>query len=168
MNSPPTKPAVILRPARHRKQRWRGASLVAGSSGVFDYPGREPGWEMQKKARLVGVALNPHQRRTVEETSRVGGRSRCKCYVECIMAAPRAKVNYFLCVAESFFSGFEGDRRELQKPFNIHYIDSRIGDAFHYVQRCSFARLAFFSLIMLRRSMMRRCACKHLRLQSAT
>jgi len=76
--------------------------------------GRKPGWEMkQKKARLVGVALNPHQRRRVEETSRVGGRSRCKCYVERIMAAPKGKVNYFLCVAEYFSSRFAADLCEL-------------------------------------------------------
>jgi hypothetical protein len=62
-----------------------------------------PPW--QKKARLVGAALNPHQRRRVEETRESGQKGlKQSRYVEEIMALPRLLVKYFLCVAPSSFS----------------------------------------------------------------
>jgi len=59
----------------------------------------------RKKARLVEAALNPHQRRRVEETLEANqtelGYS--NAYVENIMTAAQSKIKRFLCVAQIFF-----------------------------------------------------------------
>ena len=62
----------------------------------------------RKKARLVGAALNPHQRRRVEETREAGRKGlKQSRYVEEIMDLPRLRVKYFLCIAPYFFCAGE-------------------------------------------------------------
>jgi hypothetical protein len=67
---------------------------------------------LQKKARLVGAALNPHQRRRVEETREAGRKGlKQSRYVGEIMDLPRLRVKYFLCIAPYFFAPVYVKRR---------------------------------------------------------
>ncbi len=108
---------------------------------------------MQKKARLVGVALNPHQRRRVEETSEADQENQLQFdYVEEIMTLPTPKVKCFLCIATLFLRRPHRVAHQYEIFHIFQFVIDRIVHQLHNKQLCTTVYKLFRRVLMLRRS----------------
>jgi len=115
----PLRTIDLFRAGARRTQRCCVFGVESGDSTIWRLVAGARFWhcsppsmgacsQSKKKARLVGAALNPHQRRRVEETTGKAKKvNQQKCllltaYDETIMAHPSVKVKYYLCAAPCF------------------------------------------------------------------